>query len=401
MCGNFIRRNLEGNKPPFSKPVIQAAKDLGLYPYFIPISGRQGHVVDINGEDTIMLGSNNYLGMTEHPEVKQAAIDAIEKYGVGCTGSRYLNGTLDIHIEMEQLLAEFMGTESALMFSSGYHTNVGTVYSLAGKKDYILSDELNHASIIDGSRMSRANVVVYDHNDPVSMDEGRKNIPEDKGILLITDGIFSMEGDVVDLPEFHKICKKDEIFTMVDDAHSIGVLGPKGSGTAAHYGLDVDITMGTFSKSLASMGGFIAGDGELIEDIKHSARALMFSAAPPPPTVATAKKALEISMEDDSYRRNMWKNAEYLKKGLEQLGFNIGNTNSPIIPVIIGIDATTMAYWRELLNRHVYTQPVVYPATPRDRNLLRNSVMSTHTIDDLNGAIDAYEELMELIPLYD
>lgn len=401
MCGNFIRRNLEGNKPPFSKPVIQAAKDLGLYPYFIPISGRQGHVVDINGEDTIMLGSNNYLGMTEHPEVKQAAYDAIDKYGVGCTGSRYLNGTLDIHIEMEQLLAEFMGTESALMFSSGYHTNVGTVYSLAGKNDFILSDELNHASIIDGSRMSRANVVVYDHNDPESMDEGRKNIPEDKGILLITDGIFSMEGDIVDLPEFHKICKRDEIFTMVDDAHSIGVLGPKGSGTAAHYGLDVDITMGTFSKSLASMGGFIAGEAELIEDIKHSARALMFSAAPPPPNVATAKKALEISMEDDSYRRNMWKNAEYLKKGLEQLGFNIGNTNSPIIPVIIGIDATTMAYWRELLNRHVYTQPVVYPATPRDRNLLRNSVMSTHTIDDLNGAIDAYEELMELIPLYD
>lgn len=384
-----------------SKLVRESAKEVGLYPYFLPVTGEQAHTVDINGKETVMLGSNNYLGMTEHPDVKDAAIKAIEKYGVGCTGSRYLNGTLDIHLNMEDLLAEFMGNESALMFSSGYHTNVGTLYSLASREDTILSDAYNHASIVDGCRLSQAEIVVYKHNDPESLRESISSLPEERGALCITDGVFSMEGDIANLPPLKKICQEEDVFLMVDDAHSIGVMGKNGRGTASHYGIDVDLTMGTFSKSLASQGGFISGDHDVIDDIKHSARSLIFSAAPPPANVATAKKSLEIFMEDDSYRQKLWKNASYLKKGLKDIGFDIGHTDSPIIPVIIGLDATTMGYWHELLERGIYTNPVIYPATPRDRCLLRNSVMATHTTDDLNQALDAYEEVLEVIPLDD
>ncbi len=394
-------RKLKGNRIPFSKNIIETAMEIGLYPYFIPITGEQGHRVNINGKDTVMLGSNNYLGMTEHPDVKKAAIEAIEKYGVGCTGSRYLNGTLDIHIEMEELLADYMGTEKALMFSTGYQTNVGTIYALAGREDYIISDQFNHASIVDGSRMSRANVVVYDHNDTDSLQGVVKQIPEDKGALIITDGVFSMEGDLAKLPGIHRIAHENDLMVMVDDAHGIGVIGPKGCGTAAHFGLDVDITMGTFSKSFASMGGFIAGKEDLIFDIKHAARSLMFSAAPPPSNVATAKKALEIIRDEPEHKENLWRNAEYLKNGLHKLGFDTGLSESPIIPVIIGEEPPTMAYWKLLLDRGVYTNPVIFPATPKDRNLLRNSVMATHTIDDLNYALDMYEEVLEEIPLDD
>ena len=395
------KRKLKGHKPPFSRLVRESAKEAGLYPYFLPVTGEQAHIVDINGKKTIMLGSNNYLGMTEHPDVKEAAKKAIDKYGVGCTGSRYLNGTLDIHLEMENLLAEFMERESALMFSSGYHTNVGTLYSLACREDTIFSDAYNHASIVDGCKLSQAEVVVYQHNDARSLKESISTISEDRGAMCITDGVFSMEGDIAELPSIGKVCNDEEILLMVDDAHSIGVMGNHGRGTANHYNLDVDLTMGTFSKSLASQGGFITGDLDIVDEVKHSARALIFSAAPPPANVATARKALEIFMNDDSYRQKLWKNAAYLKKGLKDLGFNIGNTDSPILPVIIGFDATTMAYWHQLLESGIYTNPVIYPATPKDRCLLRNSVMATHTIDDLNKAIDAYEKVLEMIPLDD
>lgn len=395
------KRSLKGNSIPFSKIVIESAKEIGLYPYFIPITGEQGHRVNINGKDTVMLGSNNYLGMTENEEVKKAAKEAIDKYGVGCTGSRYLNGTLDIHIEMEELLAEFMGTEAALMFSTGYQTNVGTIYALAGKEDYIISDQYNHASIVDGSRMTRSNVVLFDHNDMEGFSSAIGSIPDDAGALAITDGIFSMEGDICKLPEIHKICRENDVTLMVDDAHSIGVLGPRGTGTANHFGLDVDITMGTFSKSFASMGGFIAGSEEMIFRIKHAARTLMFSAAPPPSNVATAMKALEIIRDEPEHRENVWKNAKYLNDGLKKMGFDTGDSHTPIIPVIIGEEPPTVAYWRLLLDRGVYTNPVIYPATPRNRNLLRNSVMATHTIDDLNHALDMYEIVLEEIPLND
>lgn len=395
------KRELKGNTIPFSRMVIETAKEVGLYPYFIPITGEQGHRVNIGGKDTVMLGSNNYLGMTEQEEVKRAAKKAVDKYGVGCTGSRYLNGTLDIHIEMEELLADFMGTESALMFSTGYQTNLGTIYALAGEEDHIVSDQYNHASIVDGARMSKAKVVVYDHNDMEGLASSIKGIQKGSGVLTVTDGIFSMEGDICDLPKIHGLCRKNGAVLMVDDAHSIGVLGEKGTGTASHFGLDVDITMGTFSKSLASMGGFISGSEDIIFRVKHAARSLMFSAAPPPSNVATAMKALEIIRDEPVHRENLWRNASYLNNGLKKLGFDTGKSHTPIIPVIIGEEPPTMAYWRLLLDRGVYTNPVVYPATPQDRNLLRNSVMATHTIDDLNFALDMYEEVMEEIPLDD
>lgn len=393
------KRILKGNRLPFSRRIIESAMEIGLYPYFIPVTGEQGHRVKMNGKDTVMLGSNNYLGLTEHPEVKKAAKDAIDKFGVGCTGSRYLNGTLDIHLEMEELIADFMGAEAALMFSTGYQTNLGTIYALAGKDDYIISDQYNHASIVDGARMSRARVIVYAHNDMCSLKDVVGEIPESIGALEVTDGVFSMEGDIVKLPDIHRICRENDIMIMVDDAHGIGVIGPHGSGTAAHFGLDVDITMGTFSKSLASMGGFIVGREDLIFDIKHAARSLMFSAAPPPSNVATAMKALQILMDEPEHKDNLWKNANYLKDGLHKLGFDTGASDTPIVPVIIGDEPPTVAYWKLLLDRGVYTNPVVFPATPKDRNLLRNSVMATHTIDDLNFALDMYEEVMQEIPL--
>jgi len=395
------KRTLKGNRVPFSRQLIDTAMEIGLYPYFIPITGEQGHRVNIHGKDTVMLGSNNYLGMTEHPEIKKAAKEAIDKYGVGCTGSRYLNGTLDIHLEMENLLADYMGTEAALMYSTGYQTNLGTIFALAGKDDYVISDQYNHASIVDGVRMSRAKVIVYDHNSMSSLEEAMGQLPDEAGALEITDGVFSMEGDIADLPNIHRLCRENDIIIMVDDAHGIGVLGPNGTGTAAHFDLDVDITMGTFSKSFASMGGFIVGNEDLIFEIKHAARSLMFSAAPTPSNVATAMKALEIIRDQPEHRENLWKNARYLKDGLNKLGFKTGSSESPIIPVIIGEEPPTMAYWKLLLDAGVYTNPVVYPATPKDRNLLRNSVMATHTIDDLNFALDRYEEVMNEIPLDD
>ncbi|MFW3146161.1 MAG: aminotransferase class I/II-fold pyridoxal phosphate-dependent enzyme [Thermoplasmatota archaeon] len=394
-------RKLKGNRVTFSRIVIESAKEIGLYPYFLPITGEQGHRVTINGKDTVMLGSNNYLGMTEHPDVKEAAKKAIEKFGVGCTGSRYLNGTLDIHLAMEELLADFMGREAALMFSTGYQTNLGTIYALAGKDDFILSDQLNHASIVDGIRLSKAKVLVYEHNDMESLSSAISSIPEDSGTLEVTDGVFSMEGDICRLPDICRICRDNGAALMVDDAHGIGVLGPKGNGTAAHFGLDVDIIMGTFSKSLASMGGFVVGDEDLIFDVKHAARSLIFSAAPPPSNVAAAMKALEIIRDEPEHKNRLWKNAGYLSDGLRKLGFDIGHTESPIIPVIIGEEPPTMAYWKLLLERGVYTNPVIHPATPRNRNLLRNTVMATHTIEDLDHALAMYEEVREEIPLTD
>lgn len=393
------RPELKGHKPPFSRRIIQEAREIGFYPYFLPIHGQQGHIVDFEGRPTIMLGSNNYLGMTENEEVKRAAKDAIDRYGVGCTGSRYLNGTLDIHIQMEELLSEFMGTEMALIFSSGYHANVGTIYSLTSKDDTVLSDQFNHASIVDGCRMSKTEVVVYEHNDMDSLKRGITTIPIERPLICISDGVFSMEGDIVRYDALHQICRQSHSFIMIDDAHAIGVLGPRGNGTAAEFGLDVDITLGTFSKSMASMGGFITGNEDVIEDIKHTSRALIFSAAPSPSNVAAAMKALELFMDDQSYKTDLWRNADYLRKGFKQMGLDTGSSETPIIPVILGDEGTTMVYWRELLNRGVYTNPVIYPATPKDKNLLRNSVMSTHKIDDLNKALDTYEKVMKEFPV--
>ncbi len=369
------------------------AIEMGFYPYFIPISGEQGPTLEINGKNMIMLGSNNYLGLTNHPEVKESAKKAIEKYGVGCTGSRFLNGTLDIHVELEEKLADFMGMESALIFSTGFQTNLGTISSMMTKDDFILSDSFNHASIIDGCRIAKGNSIIYKHNDLESLKAAFNSIPEKAGTLVATDGLFSMEGDFARLPEIIKMAKEHDSRVMVDDAHAIGVYGKRGRGTTEHFGVEADIIMGTFSKSLASIGGFVASTEEVIFHLKHSARPLIFSASPPPAAIATVSKALDIVMEEPERRSELMKNAEYFRNSLKKMGYNIGLSESQIIPVIVGDLMETVGLWKSLYDYDVFTNPVLYPATPPERSLIRNSIMSTHSMEDLDQALETYEKI--------
>ena len=369
------------------------AIQMGFYPYFIPISGEQGPTVEINGKDMVMLGSNNYLGLTNHPEIKEAAKNAIEKYGVGCTGSRFLNGTLDIHVELEEKLADFMGMESALVFSTGFQTNLGTISSMITKKDFILSDSLNHASIVDGCRLAKGNSIIYKHNDPESLKASFNSIPEEAGTMVVTDGLFSMEGDLAKLPGIIQIAKEHDSRVMVDDAHAIGVYGKDGRGTTEHFGVEADIIMGTFSKSLASMGGFIVSSEDVIFHIKHTARPFIFSASPPPAAIATASKALDIVMEEPERRDRLIKNSDYFRNSLKKMGYDIGQSESQIIPVVIGDVMDTVDLWKRLYEHDLFTNLVIHPATPPDRSLIRNSIMSTHSKEDLDQALEAYERI--------
>ncbi len=369
------------------------AIQMGFYPYFIPISGEQGPKVKINENEMIMLGSNNYLGLTNHPEIKKVAKKAIEKHGVGCTGSRFLNGTLDIHVELEEKLADFMGMESALIFSTGYQTNLGTISSLMDKKDFILSDSLNHASIVDGCRLAKSNSIIYEHNNTDSLLNAIKSTPVEASTLVVTDGLFSMEGDLAKLPGITQIAKEHDSRVMVDDAHAIGVYGKSGRGTTEHFGVEADIIMGTFSKSLASMGGFIVSSEDVVFHLKHSARPFIFSASPPPAAIATASKALDIVIEEPERRNNLNKNAEYFRNGLKKIGYDIGLSESQIIPVIIGDVMETVSLWKNLFDHNIFTNLVIYPATPPDRSLIRNSIMSTHSMEELDQCLEAYEKI--------
>src|ERR1700709_1746089 len=316
----------------------QMARDLGLYPFFRPIESGQDTEVIIDGQRVLMFGSNSYLGLTNHPKIKEASKKAIDKYGTGCAGSRFLNGTLDIHIELEQRLAKYVNKDAAVLFSTGFQVNLGVLSSITGRNDYLILDEYDHASLIDGSRLSFSKVIKYAHNDMADLERKLSILPEEAVKLIVVDGIFSMEGDIVKLPEIVKIADKFGANIMVDDAHSLGVIGHNGAGTASHFGLtdQVDLIMGTFSKSLASLGGFIAADADTIDYLKHRARALMFSATMPPASVASVIAALDIIESEPERIKKLWDNTNYAMKLLLDEGFDLGPTESPILPIYDG-----------------------------------------------------------------
>ncbi|MGD2270367.1 MAG: aminotransferase class I/II-fold pyridoxal phosphate-dependent enzyme [Desulfobacterales bacterium] len=368
-------------------------KDMGLYPYFREISSPQGPVIRLAGKVLVMLGSNSYLGLTTHPEVKKASVEAIEEYGTGCAGSRFLNGTLDIHRQLEEELAELVGKQSALVFSTGFQTNLGIISALVGKGEYIVTDKLNHASIIDGARLSFGKKVNFSHNDMSNLDKVLESLPLAKGKLVAVDGVFSMEGDTAKLPEITELCKKHGSALMVDDAHGIGVMGKYGAGTAHHFGLtdDVQIIMGTFSKSLASLGGFVASDEDTIEFLKHRARALIFSASMTPANVAAVKAALGVMKKEPERIEQLWQNTHRLKKGLDQLGFDTGSSETPIIPIRVGDTLNTFTCCKKLQEEGVWVNPVVAPAVPEGDCLIRLSLMATHTFEHIDFALSKLE----------
>lgn len=371
-------------------------KQAGLYLYFRTISSAQDPIVIIDGREVVMLGSNNYLGLTNHPEVKKAACEAVAKYGTGCAGSRFLNGTLSIHLELEEKLARFVNKPAAVTFSTGFQVNLGTISCLLERGDIVYLDKLDHACIIDGARLGFGTVVKFDHNDMADLERRMAVRDSRKASMVVVDGVFSMEGDVVNLPDLVKVASQHGARVMVDDAHGIGVLGEHGRGTAEHFGLEdkVDLVMGTFSKSLASVGGFIAGEERIINFIKHRARSLIFSAAPPPASVAAVIKAVEIIEREPERRARLWDNTRFMKDGLRSLGFNTGESESPIIPVIVGGDwhvAFTMAL--RLQEEGVFVNPVVAPAVPPDQALLRTSYMATHTREHLERALSAFAKV--------
>jgi 8-amino-7-oxononanoate synthase len=367
-----------------------AIKEKGLYPYFRAIESGQDTEVIIDGKKVLMFGSNSYLGLTNHPVIKEAAKKAIDKYGTGCAGSRFLNGTLDIHIELERRLAAYVGKEAAVLFSTGFQVNLGVISCLLDRNDYLILDEYDHASIIDGSRLSFSRSIKYAHNDMDDLRKKLSRLPEDAAKLIVADGIFSMEGDLVNLPEIVKIADEFGANIMMDDAHSLGVIGLNGSGTASHFGLTdkVDLIMGTFSKSLASLGGFIAGTEETIEFVKHRARSLMFSASMPPAAVASVIAALDIIESEPERIDQLWANTNYAKKLLVDAGFDIGHTDSPIIPVYIRDNDKTFMITNILSNNGIFVNPVVSPAVPSDSSLIRFSLMATHTFDQIEEAVE-------------
>ena len=366
----------------------------GVWPYFRVIESAQDPEVRIDGKSLIMLGSNNYLGLTNHPKVKEAAQAAISRYGAGCAGSRFLNGTLDIHVQLEEKLARFMGKEAAVTFSTGFQVNLGAISCLVERGDVIYLDKQDHACIIDGARLGFGVTKKFLHNDVEDLRRLMKDGAH-KGRLIVIDGVFSMEGDIADLPGIVPVAQQFEAGILVDDAHGIGVLGKKGRGTAEHFGLedDVDLIMGTFSKSLASIGGFICGDAELIHFIKHRARTLVFSAAPPPASVAAASAAVDIIDGEPERREQLWKNTRFMLAGLRNLGFDTGESETPVIPILVGEDYTAFGMSKRLHEEGVFVNPVVSPATPKGRALLRTSYMATHTEAHLSRALDAVEKV--------
>lgn len=364
----------------------------GFYPYFRVVESAQDPEVVVEGKKMIMLGSNNYLGLTNHPKVKEAAIEAVRKYGTGCAGSRFLNGTLDIHVRLEEKLASFFRKEAALTFSTGYQTNLGVISSLAGKDDVVIVDKLDHASIIDACRLSFAEMRKFKHSDMKSLDLVLREAG-DRGKLVVVDGVYSMEGDIAPLPDIVQICKKHGARLMVDDAHGVGVLGATGRGTAEHFGLEeeVDIIMGTYSKSLASIGGFVVASEEVVHYMKHTSRPLIFSASPPPASVAAVIAALEIIEQEPERRDRLWGNTRRMMTALKDLGFDIGVAQTPIVPLVMGEMEKAFMMWKMLGQKGVFVNPVVPPAVPPGRCLIRTSFMATHTPEQLERVLTIIE----------
>lgn len=382
----------------------QKVQAMGFYPYFRTIESEQDTVVKINGEDVLMFGSNSYLGLTNHPKLKEASKAAIDKYGSGCAGSRFLNGTLDIHIELEEKLAKFVGKEGALVFSTGFQVNLGVISAIPGRHDYIIIDDLDHACIIDGSRLSYANKVwKYRHNDMESLEKLLQKCEPDRIKLIAIDGVFSMEGDIAKLPEIVKLAKKYKANIFLDDAHSLGVLGKNGRGTADHFGLtdDVDMIMGTFSKSLASIGGFVASDNDTINFLKHNARSLIFSASIAPANAASVIAALDLIQEEPERLDKLWENTHYAMKLLNEAGFDTGHTQTPIIPIMIRDDYKTFQLTKLLLEEGVFVNPVVSPAVPSTSSLIRYSLMATHNKEQIAESVEKIYAISKKIGVFD
>ncbi len=371
------------------------AKALGYYPYFKPVSTAEDTEVIIEGHKVLMLGSNNYLGLTTHPKVVKAAVEAVKKYGTSSCGSRFLNGTLDLHRKLEERLAEFLKREAALVFSTGFQTNLGAISALVGKGDVVISDKWNHASIVDGARLSYGEFRRFRHNDMDDLERVLQGCSEEAGKLIVVDGLFSMEGDLSPLDEITKRAKRYGARVMVDDAHGLGVMGEHGRGTAEHFGVEdqIDLVMGTFSKSFASLGGVIAGDAYVIEYIQHHARSMIFSASMPPAAVAAVLAALEIIENEPERRKQLWKNARKMLQGLKQLGFDTGCSQTPVIPIVVGDMFKALEMWKRLFEEGVYVNVVLPPAVPPDRALLRTSYMATHTEKQLDFALDVFERV--------
>ncbi len=383
--------NLQKRAKNFTEP--QKYKDLGLYPYFRVIESGQDAEVLMGGHHISMFGSNSYLGLTSHPKVKEAAIAAIKKYGTGTAGSRFLNGTLDIHVELEHRLANFVNKEAALAFSTGFQSNLGAIPTVVGRNDTAIIDEQSHASIIDATRLSFGRILKYRHNDMESLEKVLKNLDENNNgslKLIVTDGLFSMEGDIAHVDKIVELARKYDASVMIDDAHGLGVLGENGTGTVNHFGLDgeVEMIIGTFSKSLASIGGFIAGSKELINYLQHNARSLIFSASLRPSSAASVIAALDIIENEPEHVEKLWENTHHAQKRFQELGMDVGNSETPIIPVYIRDNDKAFIISKMLLDKGVFVNPVITPAVRPEDSLLRFSLMATHSIDQIDDAID-------------
>jgi 8-amino-7-oxononanoate synthase len=373
------------------------AKDLmatGFYPFFMPLDDTEGTEVTIGDKKLVMIGSNNYLGLTTHPKVREAAIEATRQFGTSCTGSRFLNGTLAWHLDLEKRLAEYMEMEAALVFSTGYQVNVGTISALVCKGEYVITDKDDHASIVDGCFLSRGTMRRFRHNDAADLERVLSQIPLDAGKLVVVDGVFSMGGDIAPLPDIIPLCRKYNARLMVDDAHGVGVLGG-GKGTGVHLGVndDVDLVMGTFSKSFASLGGFIAGSEPVIHYIQHHARSLIFSASMPPGNVAAVSAALDVMIEEPERIKRVNEIGDHMRTEFQRLGFNTGDSQTPIIPIIIGDQDATFFIWKVLFEEGVYTNPVIPPGVPPNLSLLRTSYMATHTDDQMAFVLEKFEKI--------
>lgn len=363
---------------------------MGLYPYFRTISSAQDTEVILDGRKVLMLGSNSYLGLTNHPRIKEATKAAVEKYGTGCAGSRFLNGTLDIHLELEQALARLVRKEAVLLYSTGFQVNLGVISALVGKGEYVIADKSDHASIVEGCLLCAGKFVRFAHKDMAALESRLRMIDQEAGKLIVVDGVFSMEGDIIQLPELCRLAKEYDATVMVDDAHAIGVLGHSGAGTAAHFGMtdQVHMIMGTFSKSLASLGGFIASDQATIDYLKHHSKPLIFSASMSPANAAAVLAALHIMVSEPERVRQLWHNTEHMKQGLLALGFDLGASQTPILPVYIRDLITTFRFCKRLEQEGVFVNPVVSPGVPPGHELLRVSLMATHTDSQIDFALD-------------
>lgn len=396
-----MNRKLAQKVYDYAAPKI--LKEQGLYPYFRMIESEQDTVVQIDGKDVLMFGSNSYLGLTNHPRLKEAAKNAIDKYGTGCAGSRFLNGTLKIHVELEEALATFLNKEAVLLYSTGFQANLGAISPFFGRTDYVFIDELVHASIIDGTRLGFGKVMKYRHNDMASLENQLKRAKGDGIKLIVVDGIFSMEGDIANLPEISRLAEKYDASVIVDDAHATGVIGDMGRGTGSHFGLEdkVDMIVGTFSKSFASLGGFIGANQDIINYLKHTSRTVIFSASMTPAAAASAFTALQIMQEEPERIAKLWENTNYAMRELRNAGFEIGHTQSPIIPIYVRDNLKTFQLTAMMARDGVFVNPIVSPAVRTTDTLLRFSLMATHTFAEIDQAIDLLHKNAKAVGLFE